>query len=167
MGDPDFISQLTTAWQKGREVDSKCKTKRYIISHGNGVSTTISAAKKQAMELAKVEVAGLIESYVTELVENAVSNKQLTRHEGVAITKVITASKNMVFQKLGQVHVLFRAYREVGNDYVEVNLMMAYDSNNLREGAKQIILNELEKETDIVKDKLEKIIDFDNFNSNK
>lgn len=59
----------------------------YIIASGNSVAGSQNAAKIQAMETAKLVLAGTITTNVAALIENNIANEQFTREEAETITK--------------------------------------------------------------------------------
>ena len=122
----------------------------YIVATGNSVAETQSAAKLQAMELAKLELAGLVQTNVAALIENSVANSQLNNEEAASVTKTVAASKNIIAQEIGRVITMFEIYKKI-NKNVEASAM---------ETAKKTIRKKLEEETEILHDKLDKLLDF-------
>jgi hypothetical protein len=134
----------------------------YIVASGNSVANTQSAAKLQSTELAKLELAGSISTQVGALIENSIANQQLNAEEAASVTKTVAASKNIIAQELGRTLPLFEIYRTLDNKNVEVNVRMAYNSKKAMEVAQRTLSKQLEEETDIAHDKLEKLLKFDN-----
>lgn len=131
----------------------------YIVATGNSVAETQSAAKLQATELAKLELAGLVQTNVAALIENSVANSQLNNEEAASVTKTIAASKNVIAQEIGRVIPMFEIYRNVDKN-VEASIRLGYNSEIAYATAKQVIRKKLEEETEILHDKLDKLLDF-------
>jgi len=131
----------------------------YIVATGNSVAETQSAAKLQAMELAKLELAGLVQTNVAALIENSVANSQLNNEEAASVTKTVAASKNIIAQEIGRVITMFEIYKKI-NKNVESSVRIGYNTDIAMETAKKAIRKKLEEETEILHDKLDKLLDF-------
>jgi hypothetical protein len=153
--------QIETAWMRQYET-AEDGYPLYIVASGNSVANTTSAAKLQATELAKLELAGSISTQVMALIENSIANEQLNSEEAASVTKTVAASKNIIAQELGRSLPLFEIYRTLDNKNIEVNVRMAYNSKKAEEIAQRTIKKKLEEETEIAHDKLEKLMNWDN-----
>jgi len=149
---------LERSWSMLLDYDEEGK-KKFLDADGNAVAESKSAADLQALELAKLNLAGQIETQVAALVEASVANQQLTREEAASVTKVVAGSKNMIKNVINEVDPVYKVYREVGRKNVEVQLKIFYDRENAMNGAKKIIKNKLEEETNIIHEKLDNILD--------
>ncbi len=153
--------QIETAWVRQYEMDEDGYP-LYIVASGNSVANTQSAAKLQATELAKLELAGSISTQVAALIENNIANQQFNSEEAASVTKTVAASKNIIAQELGRTLPLFEIYRTLKNKNTEVFVRIAYNSKKAMEVAQRAISKKLEEETDIAQDKLEKLMKWDN-----
>jgi len=151
--------QLEKAYIKQNMEDEKGYP-AYIVSSGNSVAGTQTAAKLQAMETAKLNLAGTISTNVAALIKNSIANEQLTREEANTITKTVGASKSIIAQNLGRVIPLSEMYKNVGSDNIQCDLQIAYDSKTAMDMAKQVIRKQLEEETEIVHEQLDKLMNF-------
>ncbi|NOX86117.1 MAG: hypothetical protein GXO86_09160 [Chlorobi bacterium] len=150
--------QLEKAYIKQNMLDDKGYPK-YIVAPGNSVAGTQTAAKLQATETAKLTLAGTISTSVAALIENNIANEQLTREEAATVTKTVAAAKNIIAQELGRVIPLVELYKNVGSDNIQCDVQIAYDSKTAMDMAKQVIRKKLEEETNILQDKLDKLLD--------
>jgi hypothetical protein len=150
--------QLENAWLKQYENDDK-GFPRYIVESGNSVAETQTAAKLQANETAKLNIAGAITTNVAALIENNIANMQLNNEDAASVTKTVAASKNLIAQELGRTLPLVEIYKKIGKN-VEANIRLAYDYQNAIEQAKKIIRKQLEEETKILQDKLDGLMKF-------
>lgn len=66
---------------------------QYIMAEAMSIGGNYDAAKMQALELAKQNLAGQIQTEITALVENTVANEQLSSEQAESITKSVMASK--------------------------------------------------------------------------
>ena len=131
----------------------------YIVATGNSVAETQSAAKLQATELAKLELAGLVQTNVAALIENSIANNQLNNEEAASVTKTVAASKNIIAQEIGRVIFLFEIYRKIDKN-VESSVRVGYNNDLAQETAKKVIRKQLEEQTEILHEKLDKLMDF-------
>lgn len=150
--------QIEKAWELQYMVDDHGYP-LYIVATGNSVAETQSAAKLQATELAKLELAGLVQTNVAALIENSVANNQLNAEEAASVTKTVAASKNIIAQEIGRVIVLFEIYRRIDKN-VESSVRIGYNSELAMESAKKAIRKQLEDQTEILHEKLDKLLDF-------
>lgn len=149
---------LERAFMKQYEEDANGYP-RYIVGNASSVGGTKIASKNQAIEAAKLELAGQIETTIVGLVNNSVANNQITQEEATSLTKTVTGSKNIISQKIGRVLVIFEAYRDMGKN-VESTVRIAYNQEMAMEAAKETIRDELEDEADEIHKKLDQILDF-------
>jgi hypothetical protein len=131
----------------------------YIVATGNSVANTQTASKLQATETAKLELAGTISTNVAAIIENSIANQQLSTEDAASITKTVAASKNIIAQELGRVITLFEIYKKIGTN-VETNIKMAYNSEMAMEIGKKVIKKKLEEETEILHEKLDRLLNF-------
>ena len=152
--------QLEKAFIKQNMEDDKGYP-TYIVASGNSVAGTQTAAKLQATETAKLTLAGTISTNVAALIENSIANEQLTREEAATVTKTVAASKNIIAQNLGRVIPLVEMYKNIGSDNIQCDVQIAYDSKTAMDMAKQVIRKQLEEQTDILHEKLDKMLDIE------
>ncbi|MDO5343262.1 MAG: hypothetical protein Q4F69_12570, partial [Bacteroidia bacterium] len=128
---------------------------------GMSVGNSFDAARMQALELAKQNLAGQIQTEITALVENTVANEQLKPEEAESITRSVMASKNLISQSIGRTLTVVELYRTLHNRNKEVLVRVAYDSDNAMLEAKKAIRNKLELQSDELHQKLGRILDLD------
>ena len=151
--------QLENAWIKTMEQDEKSGYPKYVVANGNAIGETITAAKLQANEVAKFELAGTISTNVAALIEGNIANAQLDSKEAASVTEVTGAIKNLIVQEIGRVIQLLEIYKKVGKN-VEVNVRIAYNGEMAVEAAKKVLRTELKERTKIQQEKLEKLMKF-------
>jgi hypothetical protein len=134
---------------------------KYIMSEAMSIGENYDAAKMQAIELAKQNLAGQIQTEVTALIENQVSNKQLTSEQAASVTQTVSASKNIIAQSIGRVIPVVEVYRTKNNKNKEVLVRIAYNSEMAMEAAKKAIRQDLEQRGDDLAKQLDKIMGFD------
>jgi hypothetical protein len=150
--------QLTNAWMKEVETDEKGFPK-YLFAGSTSVGETQIAAKLQATETAKLDLAGQIATSVAALIETNIANSQLNTEEAASVTKTVAASKSLISQQLGQVVPVVEMYRNIDKN-MEANVRLAYSKEMAIEQAKQVVRKSLEEQTQIMQDKLDKLMNF-------
>ena len=151
--------QLDKAYNMQYEYDETGFPK-YLMGEAMSIGENYDAAKMQALELAKQNLAGQIQTEVTELIENQVSNKQLTAEQAASVTQSVSASKNLISQSIGRVIPVVEVYRVKNNSNKEVLVRVAYNSSMAIEAAKKAVRHSLEEKGDSLQNQLDKILDF-------
>lgn len=131
---------------------------KYIIGEAMSIGENYDAAKMQALELAKLSLAGQIQTEITALVENAVANKQLKAEEATSVTKTVLAGKNLISQGIGRTIPVMECYREKSNKNKEVLVRIAYNSAMAKAAAKRVVRENLEDKSENLQNKLDEIL---------
>ena len=165
---------LDRAWRKQLSEDTYGKA-AYIWASGNGVAGSQAAADMQAMEVAKLQLAGQLESNLTAIAKTSIANNQSTKAKAETVTKVVTAAKNTIITRLRSVEPTYKIYREVtelvrkknrrrgikvDNGNIEVQVMLFYNKKEatavVEEEVKKVLkdeLNDIHKEVNDLKKK--------------
>ncbi len=128
---------------------------KFIMGEAMSIGENYDAAKMQALELAKQNLAGQIQTEVTALIENTVANKQLTADEAASVTQSISAGKSLISQSIGRVIPIIEVYRTKDNKNKEVLVRIAYNSTMAKAAVKNAIREDLEKKGDDLHKKLD------------
>ena len=131
---------------------------KYIMGEGMSVGGNYDADKMQALELAKQNLAGQIQTEITALIENTVANKQLSAEEAASVTQSVMASKNLISQSIGRTIPVVEAYRTLSNKSKEVLVRIAYNSEMAKEAAKDIVRKDLEQRGDELHGDLDRLL---------
>lgn len=149
--------QLDKSYLMQMEYDENMFPK-YLMGEAMSIGENYDAARLQAMELAKQSLAGQIQTEVTALIENTVSNKQLAAEEAASVTQIISAGKNLISQSIGRVLTVVEMYRVLGNKNKEVSLRIAYNAEMAKQAAKKAVRQELEKKGNDLHKKLDELL---------
>ncbi|RLD76179.1 MAG: hypothetical protein DRJ15_15825 [Bacteroidetes bacterium] len=150
--------QLEKAWMKQYEEDDKGYPE-YFVATGISVGETQAAAKLQANEVAKLELAGQISSNIAALIENSIANQQLNNEDAASVTKTVAASKNLIAQELGRVLTLVEFYKDIDKN-IEANVRLGYSYEMAMEAGKNVIRKSLEEETELAHEQLEELMNW-------
>lgn len=131
---------------------------KYIMGEGMSIGGNYDAAKMQALELAKQNLAGQIQTEVTALVENTVANAQLSGEEAESVTRSVMAAKNLISQSLGRTIPVVEVYRTLSNKNKEVLVRIAYSGDAAKKIAKEAVRKDLEQRGDNLHNKLDELL---------
>lgn len=132
----------------------------YIMSEAMSIGENYDAAKVQALELAKQNLAGQIQTGITTMVENTVANKQLSEGEAASVVETVTASKNIISQSLGRILPVMECYRTTKKGNKEVLVRVAYNRDMAMAQAQKVVKEELEKKGESLHTQLDKVLGF-------
>ena len=102
-GSKPLAKMFQESWLKMEEKKEDAnfnETNAYIWGIGNGVAATKSAAKMQAIELAKIELAGLVKSHVAALTSSNMANAQLSGTDAETTQSIVQSAKIITSAKL-------------------------------------------------------------------
>lgn len=149
--------QLDKSYMMQTEYDEDMYPK-YLMGEAMSIGENYDAAKMQALELAKQNLAGLIQTEVTALVENSVANKQLGAEEAASLTQSIMGAKNLISQSIGRTIIVMECYRVKSNKKKEVLVRIAYNGVMAKAAAKRAVQDELKDKSEEIHKKLDKIL---------
>lgn len=149
--------QLDKSYMMQYEYDEDLFPK-YIMGEAMSIGQNYDGAKMQALELAKQNLAGQIQTEVTALIENTVANEQLAPEEAASVTKSILASKNLISQSIGRTLPVVEIYRTLPNKNKEVLVRIAYNAKMAKAAAKAAVRKDLEKRGDDLHKKLDELL---------
>ncbi len=149
--------QLDRSYMMQYEMDDNY-TPKYIMSEAMSIGENYDGAKLQALELAKQNLAGQIETQMAAIIENSVSNSQLKANEAATITETISASKNIISQRLGRTLPVVEIYRTLKNGNKEVLVRIGYSSDAALNTTKTVIKEELRKRGNELHNQLDKAL---------
>ncbi len=147
---------LENAWMKQYAEDENGNP-QYITADGNAVAESKTAGEMQAIEMGKLQLAGLIETNVSSLVSGNIGNAQLSTEDAASVTEIVQSSKNIIATQLGYVNPFFKIYKNIGKDKIEISVRLFYDVKQSLEIAKKIVRTELKEKLKINEEKLEKL----------
>lgn len=130
----------------------------YIMAEGMSIGANYDAAKMQALELAKQNLASQIETEVTALIENSVANDQIGPEQAASLISSVSASKTLISQNLGRMIPVVEVYRTLPNKNKEVLVRIAYSQEMARNLAIRAARENLADKADDLHGKLDRIL---------
>lgn len=149
--------QLDKSYMMQMEYDEDMYPK-YLMGEAMSIGENYDAAKMQALELAKQNLAGQIQTEVTALIENSVANKQLANEDASSLTQSIMGAKNLISQSIGRTIIVMECYRVKTNKNKEVLVRIAYNGAMAKAAAKRAIQDELKSKSDDLQKRLDQLL---------
>ena len=149
--------QLDRVYKMQMEFDEE-NFPKYLMGEAMSVGENYDAAKMQALELAKQNLAGQIQTEITALIENTVSNNQLPKEQAASVTESVMASKNRISQSIGRVIPVIEMYRQTKGKNKEVMVRIAYNADMAKEAAKKAVRQDMEKKGEKLHDELDSLL---------
>ena len=134
---------------------------RYISAEVEATGNTFAAAQSMTDNVAKLRIASQISSSVAALTDVALANNQINATEAASITKTVENAKVIVSQKMGRTFKTLEIYQILSNGNYKVRVVMFYDMKAAIAIAREVILEELKKDSDLNKEQLEKLLGMD------
>jgi hypothetical protein len=145
----------------------------FIWATGNGVAKTKSAAKMQAIELAKVELAGQLKTHVAALTTSNIANAQLSGVDAETEQLIVQSAKSITSATLSQLKPVIVLYRssipkkerkknnkqQLAPGTVEVQAMLFYDLYQADIQVRDEIKKTLKEKMKDNEDELKKLMD--------
>ncbi len=149
--------QLEDSWQAAYEVDADGYP-YYIMSTQSAISTNYTAAQMQAMNSAKLDIAGQIETQVHQIIESKIATNELTPGEAASVNSYVSASKNVITNTLGRVIKFIEFYRTLKNGNTEVMVTVGYNSDLATKEALKALKKNLSSEATDLMQQLDKLL---------
>lgn len=149
--------QLDKSYMMQMEYDEDMYPK-YLMGEAMSIGENYDAAKMQALELAKQNLAGQIQTEVTALIENSVANEQLANEDATSVTQSIMGAKNLISQSIGRTIIVMECYRVKTNKNKEVLVRIAYNGAMAKAAAKRAIQDELKRKSEDLQKKLDQLL---------
>lgn len=149
--------QLDKSYMMQMEYDDDMYPK-YLMGEAMSIAENYDAAKMQALELAKQNLAGQIQTEVTALIKNSVANQQLANEDASSLTQSIMGAKNLISQNIGRTITVMECYRIKTNKNKEVLVRIAYNGAMAKAAAKRAVQDELKDKSEEIHKKLDKIL---------
>lgn len=131
----------------------------YVVGNGQSVAKTYDAAKKQAIEMAKQDIAGKLQTEIANMVEISVANDQLDSEDAESVTRVISESTTFNKVNLGRLITVTELYRDIkGTKNKEVLVRVACNYNAAMNAAKEAVRKSLEDRGDKMRAKLDSML---------
>lgn len=123
---------LEKSWNKQLAEDENGNPE-FVWADAIAVAGTHSAADLAALEKAKLNLVGQLESKIKAIVQISLETEQNSSIDADTKDKVVANSKNVMTTNLQQVEPTYKVYRTLENNNVEVRLILFYSYKTLKE----------------------------------
>lgn len=148
--------QVENSWQKQVEIDVDGNPYWYVAS-SRAIGGNQQAAALQATSTAKIDLAGQIQTKVTQLIETKAANNDMGQEEAVSLTEVVGASKSIISTTLNRTIPLVEVYRTLSNNNVEMMVTLGYSMDAANKMAIKAVRDELAKKSEELAKELDKL----------
>lgn len=156
VGKLPLAKQLENAWERQAELDLDGNPYWYIAS-ARVIGGNQSAAALQATNAAKIDLAGQIQTKVSQLIESKVANDDMGQDEAASLSSVVASSKSVISATLGRTVPLTEVYRTLDNKNVEVMITIGYSMQAANKAAVDAIRKELAGKSEELAKALDKL----------
>lgn len=156
VGKLPLAKQLENAWEKQAEIDSEGNPYWYIAS-SRAIGANQSSAALQATNAAKIDLAGQIQTKVSQLIEAKVANDDMGQEEAASLSSVVASSKSVISATLGRTIPLVEVFRTLENKNVEVMVTIGYSMQAANKAAIQAVRKELASKSEALAKELDKL----------
>ena len=157
-GTKPLETQLKSMWEKTEQKTKDSSSQRYLQFTASSVAGMRNVAKKQAMELAKLDLAGSLESRIASLASTNIGNTQLADDEAESVSEFVQNSKNIISAELGYVDPALVLHKKLPNGNYKVEVTILYDIQQQMQKARQAVKKELENKVDANEEDLRKLM---------
>lgn len=151
--------QLDNAYAKQYATDDNGDQLWYTASQ-TAIGGNYAAAVLQASNLAKADLAGQIQTNITQLVETQVANSDMGQQEAASLVEVVSASKSLISETLGRITPLVEISRTLPNKNVEAIVTLGYSVETANRAAQKAIRDNLSKKSENLAKQLDELLPY-------
>lgn len=155
-GDLPLEKQLQRSFEMQYEFDDQNMPK-FLVSTGTASAKSGAAAATNALDNARVELAGLISSQVANLIKTNKASTQLSEQDFETIDKFLSSSQTFVNAELGMINPVVKAEKKT-NGVIERRVVLGYSFEQARKVAQNLVKKQLEDELDANDAELQKLL---------
>lgn len=156
VGKLPLAKQLENAYEKQAEVDMNGDPYWYIAS-SRIIGGNQSAAALQATNAAKIDLAGQIQTKVTQAIDAKVANDDMGQGEAASLASVVASSKSIISATLGRTVPLSEVYRTLPDKNVEVIITIGCTMREANKSALKALRKELASKSEELAKELDKL----------
>lgn len=156
MGKLPLEKQLQRSYTMQYEFDDQGIAK-FIFAEGTALAGSAGVASANALNNARVELAGLISAQVANLIKGNMANTQISTEDAQTIDKFVSNSQTFVNADLGVITPVVEAEKKIGKN-IERRTVIAYSLDNAKMVANKLIKKELQDDLDANEEDLQKLL---------
>ena len=152
--------QLIRSYEMQYELDMTSGLPKYISGDASSIGDIYDAAKMQASALAKINMAGNIQTEVVAIIQNEVGNNQLSQTQASSFAESVMGGKQFIAQSIGRTIPIVEMYRDLPKKKKEVRLVLLYNAEMAMEAAKNAIKEDMKKTANELVDQVDALLGF-------
>ena len=156
-GHPSVEMQQLKAAKINNTTDDEFNSK-YVMGSAQAVAPTYDAAKYQATELAKIDIAGKISSELAGIAKTNIGNEQVNPDQAENIVKTIGAYKNYVASKLVNIISCIDMYKNDSKTGYTVSIGIFYNKEEAIKASIKEIRSQMMKESEELAEELDTLL---------
>ncbi len=156
-GDQPLVDQLHERCVKSRMTDEKGMN-LYIFATGNAVAEQQAVAIRHAIHAAKVQLAQTVQGRIVGIVKDMQANQQLDQKTAVSINEMLSATRDILVQRLGYTEPVIKMIRYLPDNNVEAQVIIAYNIRNAMEITRQLMREELRKRLEKTEEEVDRLL---------
>ena len=156
-GHPSIEMQQLKAAKINNTMDDNFNSK-FVEGSAQAVAPTYDAAKFQAMELAKIDIAGKISSELAGIAKTNLGNQQINPEQAENIVKTIGAYKNFVAEKLVNIISCIDMYKVDKSGQYTVSIGIFYNKEEAIKASMKEVRDQMMKESEELADELDALL---------
>lgn len=149
--------QLRESYEMALERDDDGYAK-YFMGEAMTTATDYNVALSQASTLAKLDMAGKIQSEIVGLIEAHADDLPLGSVEVAKATQTVVSCKNTVSQRIGRVFTPLCVYRLLNDGKVQVRTVIYYGHDQALAVYKQTLREALERKADALSEEMNRLL---------
>jgi len=127
----------------------------FYVGEATSKGGVYDAAKRAAIEYARNQIAGQVETNMTEMARNLLSNDQEGGELNASFAKTLSESRSLISQRLGNVQPMVELYRDLPGGQKEVSITILMNRKQVEKNAQNVIREQLKKESEELSKKLD------------
>ncbi len=151
-----LAKQLENAWERQYEIDTEGNPFWYVAS-SVVVAGNYSAGVLQATNAAKIDIAGQIQTKVTQMIEDKTANDDMGQEEAASLKSTVATSKSIISGNLGRTVPLVEVFRTLPNRNVEVRVTIGCSVQMANQAAVNAMRKELAKKSEELAKEMDKL----------
>ena len=156
-GHPSIEMQQLKAAKINNTMDDNFNSK-YVEGSAQAVAPTYDAAKYQATELAKIDIAGKISSELAGIAKTNLGNQQINPEQAENVVKTIGAYKNFVAAKLVNIISCIDMYKVEKNGQYTVSIGIFYNRDEAIKAGMKEVRDQMMKESEDLANELDNLL---------
>lgn len=158
VGQIPLAKQLENSWQAQYEIDGDGYP-YYFTATASTIGSNYTATQMQAVNTAKLDIAGQIQTQVNQFIEAKIANNEISSEDAVSINSFVSASKSVISNSLGRVLKLVEIYRVLDNGNNEVMVTLGYNTDLAMKEAIKAMQKTLDADADKLMDELNLLLE--------